>query len=91
MLNALHIKGYAGAKDYAVLAELSKKSSIICIFDYESGRDVARTQYMSKGVEEYWSVSSRGMCYISEFSREEFIKQCIKAHLVFLDPGEFAP
>ena len=77
---------YSGSRDYTQLAELACADSIICIVDYEGHRDIARTNYMRRGDQEMWSVSARGIGYITAFSREDFISLCNHRNLEFIMP-----
>lgn len=82
------ISGYCSSKDYALLAELSRTQSVICIVDYNPGlRDVARTFYRAHGEEEHWSVSARGISYIEAFNRKEFLALCVHRNLEFILPA----
>lgn len=77
---------YSGSRDYALLAELACADSIICIVDYEGHRDIARTNYMRRGDQEMWSVSARGIGYITAFSQKDFISLCEHRNLEFIVP-----
>ncbi|GBG14471.1 reductase [Novimethylophilus kurashikiensis] len=87
---AYDLPDYRGSKDYARLAALARRSSVVCILDYRvrdiDTRDVARTQYMSKGYQECWSVCSRGTSYITVFSQADFISLCEHYNLEFFEP-----
>lgn len=78
---------YSGSRDYAQLVALACADSIICIVDYEGHRDVARTNYMRRGDQEMWTVSARGIAYITAFSREDFISLCEHRNLEFIVPA----
>lgn len=77
---------YSGSRDYAQLVGLAEKDSIICIVDYEGHRDVARTNYMRRGGQEMWSVSARGIAYITAFNRADFISLCEHRNLEYIVP-----
>lgn len=78
---------YSGSRDYAQLVELACADSIICIVDYQGHRDVARTNYMRRGDQEMWSVSARGISYITAFNRADFIALCEHNTLEFIAPS----
>lgn len=88
MITAYDLAAYAGSRDYVRLAELARTSSIICILDYETHRDVARTNYASRGASEWWQVSARGIGYITAFSQEDFMALCEHANLEFIEPPQ---
>lgn len=95
IIRAYDLPDYGGSKDYERLAELAKTRSVLCVVDYRmdtfTTRDVARTQYMSKPGQEYWSVSARGMGYINAFSQEEFVALCRCLNLEFIEPAAETP
>lgn len=81
---------YKTSKDYALLSELAKTQSVICIVDYqEDSRDVARAMYstLHDGQEE-WNVSARGTCYVMAWSLVKFIARCEAINLEFIVPEE---
>lgn len=90
IIRAFDLPDYGGSKAYARLAELAKTRSVLCVVDYRmdtfTSRDVARTQYMAKPGQEYWSVSARGMGYINAFSQAEFVSLCNHLNLEFIEP-----
>lgn len=83
---------YAFNTDYAWLARLAREDSIICVVDYVGVdrdhlcRDVAKTIWYMHGGEEVFQVSSRGYGYIYATGEADFIAQCKKAHLEFVEP-----
>jgi len=82
------ITGYETSRDYERLADLMHKQSIVCIVDYgKDCRDVAQTLWTeSRSGAGTWQVTVRGVGYIHEFSRSEFIASCHAANLEFLVP-----
>lgn len=78
---------YSGSRDYPRLVNLASEASIICIVDYEGHRDVARTNFMRRGDQEMWSVSARGISYITAFSRADFIALCEHHNVEFIEPA----
>ena len=78
---------YASSRDYARLADLACEASIICVVDYEGHRDVARTNFSRRGEQELWSVSARGLGYITAFNRADFIALCGHRNLEFIEPS----
>ena len=78
------ISGYQTSKDYALLWELARASSIVCVVDYGEGlRDVAQT--ICNGVCTH--ISARGICYVDGFSAAEFCRNCERANVEFLIPN----
>lgn len=78
------ISGYQTSRDYALLWELAKTSSIVCVCDYSDGiRDVAQT-ISNKN---YTHVSARGITYADGLSVAEFEKNCSRANVEFLIPN----
>lgn len=83
---AYELAPYTGSRDYGRLADLARTGSIICMVDYDSVRDVARTNYFERPGQTMWSVSARGICYVTAFSRDDFIALCAHANLEFIEP-----
>lgn len=81
------IAGYRTSRDYARLVELMQRHSVVCVVDsFGDSRDVARTVFEGPAETGLWMVSARGIGYLHARSREEFIAQCAKNHLEFLEP-----
>lgn len=70
--------------DYQKLLELMKQSSIICVVDYQSIRDVAQTIYSPLELQ----VVARGIGYIWAQTPEEFVHACKVYNLKFLPPPD---
>lgn len=86
------IQGYKTSKDYTRLLDLMKTQSIICIVDYGTDcRDVAHTifeSYERHPDNPLMQVSARGIGYLHTNSPSEFIRQCEKYNLEFIEPEE---
>lgn len=84
---AYQLGEYGGSRNYELLATLALQQSIICIVDYDNDiRDVARTIYQDHHGNGCWNVSSRGMGYITAFSKDEFLAACKRKNLEFIEP-----
>lgn len=91
--NAAILMDYSGSKDYLKLAELAKKSSVICMVDYkregkEPIRDVARTGFDHHHGEEVFQIGARGITYVHAFGLEEFLQFCALYNVEYLVPRE---
>lgn len=73
---------YKTSKDYEHLFDLMQKTEVVCIVDYLSCRDIASTLLSGK----MFSVSARGISYISAFTKEQFIGQCAQYNLEYIKP-----
>ena len=82
--NILKIRTGKTSKNYKKLYKKMQKKRIICIVDYGANniRDIAMTQPVFK--KNYLTVSSRGVEYVSAFSKKEFINQCKEMNLEYL-------
>ena len=87
VFTAYELAPYRGSRDYAHLANLARQASILCIVDYQGQRDVARTNFMRRGDQELWTVSARGMGYITAFNQSDFIALCGHANVEFIQPN----
>lgn len=85
-MTTFELADYPYSTDYALLADLAQRHSIICVLDYQDCRDVAQTQFFSQEGLICWSVRARGTCYISAFDEATFIAKCQKQNLMFLPP-----
>ena len=87
-MSVFEISGYSLSREYDKLANEMQVRSIICIVDYHGDcRDVAHTLWSpSPDGNGFWQLSARGISYISAFSREDFIKQCVCANVEVLMP-----
>jgi hypothetical protein len=85
-MNVHQIGDYAGSREYARLAELAKRYSVICIVKNGSTRDVAKTLYSSHAAGEMWQVSARGTGYVWTDSKDDFVRQCEQVDLEFIEP-----
>lgn len=91
---AFSLGAYATSRDHAKLAALARKCAVICVLDYRRGtgddkdviQDVAHTQFLGRGAEEYFSISARGTSYITAFNEEDFLKQCAALNVEFIEP-----
>lgn len=82
------IAGYRTSRDYARLVELMQRHSVVCIVDsFEGARDVAKTIFEGTAEKGQLMVSARGMGYLHARERGDFIAQCEKYHLEFLEPA----
>lgn len=87
VFTAYELAAYKGSRDYAQLVRLARQASILCIVDFQGQRDVARTNFMRRRRdEEIWSVSARGMGYITAFNEADFIALCEHNNLEFIAP-----
>jgi len=78
---------YKTSKDYERLFDLAKTQRIICIVDYDTCRDTARTNYnKSQKFGESIEINGRGIGYVWAHSKEDFIKQCEREHVEFIEP-----
>ena len=86
-MSTIHeVSGYETSRDYEWLADQMPKRSVVCIVNYrgfdrdaEPLRDIAKTIWnpsSHKGEDGIWQLSARGICYIYESTRAEFIKAC---------------
>lgn len=81
------IAKYKTSKDYARLYDLAKEHRIICITDYMNCRDVCKSIYHPAGrFQEVVELSARGISYIYAHTKEEFIQQCTKDNVEFIEP-----
>lgn len=87
-MNVFQIAAYPTSRDYLRLAGLAKTQSIICIVSYESHRDVAKTIFSTDGAAEIWHVSARGTGYVLAGDRDDFVRQCERVGLEFIEPPE---
>ena len=84
------IKGYETSTDYEALWELAQRRGVICTVqafdDTPDLRDVCQTIYEPKTMA--MAVSSRGCghVYVLDGDKAEFVKQCEKAHLEWIQP-----
>lgn len=85
-MNVSQIAAYPVSRDYLRLAELAKAQSIICIVSYESYRDVAKTIFSTDGAAGIWHVSARGTGYVLAADLDEFVRQCERVNLEFIEP-----
>lgn len=85
-MTIFEISGYKSSREYDKLADEMQVRSIICIVDYDGDcRDVAHTLWSpSEDGAGCWMLSARGISYICAFSREDFIKQCVRANVEVL-------
>lgn len=95
-MNIREITGYETSRDYKLLVELMKKSSVICIVDYTAGntiipavRRIANTAYTADddGNDCWWSISTIGICYVVAWGEDMFIDRCKDANVEFLIPN----
>jgi hypothetical protein len=83
------LEHYGGSRDYARLAELARSHSIICIVTRDDLSDVAHTIYSSySSTGHMWQVSARGMGYVWTDTVEDFVRQCERVNLRFIEPPE---
>ena len=83
------IEKYNLSRDYEVLYELVKTTSIVCVVDYHNCRDVASTNY--KPEFDDLDIGVRGMCYYNHGKHErfeEFEDWCESVNLEFIEPME---
>jgi hypothetical protein len=88
------VTGYATSKDYVRLVALARKQSGVCIVDYTTQcRDTAHTIWEDFPTHsaECFQVSGRGTCYIHANTAEEFIQQCHRSNLEFIEPVQIVP
>jgi len=84
------MKGYRFSKDYERLFDMAMAGQIIvCFSDYDwtDGtilRDVCKTRRWGDTI----SISARGTIYMHAESKGDFINQCKKCHIEFLDPAD---
>ena len=87
-MNIFKIEGYETSKDYALLASLARKQSVICICDYGSDcRDIAHTLSHSGNHGEYFEITARGIGYVGGSGEKEFVRLCELSHVEFLIPN----
>ena len=81
------ISGYQTSRDYVLLWDLAKSSSIVCVCDYAHGlRDVAQTICDANMTQ----VSARGITYADGWTAEEFARQCARVNVEFIIPNTVA-
>lgn len=73
---------YKTSKDYKHLFTLAHATSIVCMVDYESCRDIAATLFHGKT----YQIGARGIGYICAFSEKEFLIQCEEYNVEFIVP-----
>ncbi|TES63849.1 hypothetical protein E2P84_38980 [Burkholderia cepacia] len=93
--NANTIAGYLGSRDYDLLADLARRSSVVCFVDYRTGegeplRDVARTHCDLHHGKEVFLIAARGFGYIHAFGEDEFRKFCVHWNVEFIEPSSTA-
>lgn len=95
-MNIREITGYETSRDYKLLVELMKKSSVICIVDYTASntiipalRDIAHTIYYANenGSDCWLSIDARGLGYVTAWNEDLFIDRCKDANVEFLIPN----
>jgi hypothetical protein len=80
---------YNTSRDYEKLADLMQKESIICTVQYHECRDTGRTVFStSEDGHGIWQINGRGMGYVYAFNRTEFIEQCTRGNVEFIEPPE---
>ena len=85
------LANYSTSRDYRRLWELAHDHSIVCFVDYlpgisETCRDVAATGHSGEWDSNVIQVSSRGIGRIWADSIEQFIAQCERCNLEWLQP-----
>lgn len=81
-----NVEKYQTSRDYELLAEIMKQTSIICIVDHDGCRDVCHTIFTRndrpKALFNEWQLSG----YIWSDSKRGFMAQCERLNLEFLIP-----
>jgi hypothetical protein len=74
---------YKVSRDYARLAELAKKESIICVV----GEGVGKTTYekYSSGTV-IWEIRSQGICFLMSDNIAGFLRMCQLNNVEFIEP-----
>lgn len=77
--------GYHTLIDYKFLLELMKKEAVICLFNNHGFQEVAFARIRDSASGKIYSLThSFPDCY----SEEEFIDQCLKREVEFLEPSK---
>ena len=88
-INAANKPNYKSSRDYTRLWELAQTERVICWLDYyEYCTDIASTKctiYDNGDVT--IEISARGTCYILGDTKEDFIRQCKKDNVEFIEPN----
>jgi hypothetical protein len=88
------IAPYATSRDYARLAELAKKASVVCIVNYPerepfmgTTREVTSTHY-SRAPDgfEVWQISARTRGFVWAKDVETFVAKCRTYDVEFFEP-----
>lgn len=79
------VAGYETSRDYELLAQLMQSQSVICIVDCYGGecRDIGKTIFTPTNT---WQICARGICYIYQWSKDAFVRQCERANVEFIIP-----
>ena len=94
------LANYSTSRDYRRLWELAHDHMIVCVVDYEPVihdiyrdiattsyfRDIATTRYFKEWSPGMMLVISRGVNHVLAESIEEFIAQCERCNLLWLQP-----
>jgi len=84
-------KNYNWSQDYELLCDLMEKESIVCKVRYDLVMadeiyDCAHTLF--NGIWAKYAISARGICYVSNKDRKEFIDWCKRYNVSFLVPAD---
>lgn len=83
-----NLSGYKMSRDYAMLWELAKTQSVVCVCDYgltyPKCRDVAQT--ISHDEKPFVAICARGIEYVSAETVGDFVKRCRRGNVEFVVP-----
>ena len=85
------LANYSTSRDYRRLWELAHDHSIVCVVDYENVihdiyREIATTRHSKEWNPDVIPVYSHGCNHVLAKSIEEFIAQCERCNLEWLQP-----
>lgn len=90
--------GYKTSSDYELLVKLMNEQIVVCEVDYNwrdgsaPTRDIAKAIYNNYGYEGddemLYSISSRGISYITEDDKQQFINKCKRFNVKFMLPNK---
>ena len=84
-MSAIH--EYPVSRDYNLLYELAQTKCVICIVDFQGCRDVAATLVRRNDYGSETDISARGIGYVASVNIEEFLMQCKRLNVEFLNPN----
>jgi len=78
---------YNVSRDYNLLYELAQTKCVVCIVDFQGCRDVAATLVRRNDYGSETDISARGICYVASVNIDEFLMQCKRLNVEFINPN----